>query len=98
MEYSSYFDAYEALVKDNDGVLPDLYEPANLTISIHPSNLMDSLTVADVLALAIVEMSSSLATSPSGVLITTKLASAPAPSGELVDLDKMLERVTASLN
>lgn len=62
MIYNYYYEAYDALVQDNDGVLPDLYELANVVISCHPSNLLDSLTVADVVALALVEVSTMSAT------------------------------------
>lgn len=59
MEYACYEDAYDALVKDNDGVLPDLYEIADVTISANICNLLGKLTVADVVAYALVEMSTS---------------------------------------
>ena len=57
MNYSCYQEAYDVLVKENDGVLPDLYEVADLTVAGHPSAAHPPLTVADVVALALVEMS-----------------------------------------
>jgi hypothetical protein len=57
MNYACYQEAYEALVKENDGILPDLYEPANFTVAHQPAPWQTPLTVADVVALALVEVS-----------------------------------------
>jgi hypothetical protein len=94
MIYNYYYEAYDALVKDNDGVLPDLYELANLTISCHPSNLLPTMTVADVVALALVEMST-LTTVASTF---QHLPVAPAAPSGLVDLDELLAHAVASRN
>jgi hypothetical protein len=91
MTYNFYHEAYDALVKDNDGVLPDLYELANLTISCHPSHLLPTMTVADVVALALVEMSTLTAVVPTFRHLPV------APSG-LVDLDELLAHAITSRN
>lgn len=57
MNYLSYKDAFSALVQENDGVLPDLYETVTLTILCHPAEAPPIATVADVVAYAIVETS-----------------------------------------
>lgn len=93
MVYNYYYEAYDALVKDNDGVLPDLYESANLIISCHPSNLLSSLTVADVVALALVEVSAMAAArrdrpQPPQIMASTTP----------VDLDELLARAVVSSN
>jgi hypothetical protein len=94
MIYNYYYEAYDALVKDNDGVLPDLYELANLTISCHPSNLLPTMTVADVVALALVEMSTLTTTTPT----YQRLPVAPPVPNGLVDLDELLAYAVASRN
>jgi hypothetical protein len=57
MNYLSYKDAFSALVQENDGVLPDLYETINITIFCHPAEAPPITTVADVVAYAIIEAS-----------------------------------------
>ncbi|MGI4820131.1 MAG: hypothetical protein ACRYFV_02860 [Janthinobacterium lividum] len=57
MNYACYQEAYEALVKENDGVLPDLYELAEFTVANEPELWQAPLTVADVVAMALVEVS-----------------------------------------
>jgi hypothetical protein len=57
MNYLSYKDAFSALVQENDGVLPDLYETVNITIFCHPIDAPAIMTVADVVAYAIIEAS-----------------------------------------
>jgi hypothetical protein len=57
MNYLSYKDAFLALVQENDGVLPDLYETVDITIFCHPADAPAISTVADVVAYAIVEAS-----------------------------------------
>jgi hypothetical protein len=94
MVYNYYYEAYDALVKENDGVLPDLYELANLTISCHPADLLSSMTVADVVALALVEMST-LVTPTSTV---HHLPVATVTHNGLVDLDELLAHAVVSRN
>jgi hypothetical protein len=94
MIYNYYYEAYDALVKDNDGVLPDLYELANLTISCHPSYLLPTMTVADVVALALVEMSTLKTTTPTYQCLPV----APPAANGLVDLDELLAHAVASRN
>jgi hypothetical protein len=57
MNYLSYKEAFSALVKENDGVLPDLYETVDITIFCHPATAPAITTVADVVAYAIIEAS-----------------------------------------
>lgn len=57
MNYLSYKEAFSALVQDNDGVLPDLYETVNITIFCHLASAPAIATVADVVAYAIIEAS-----------------------------------------
>jgi hypothetical protein len=92
MTYNYYYEAYDALVKENDGVLPDLYELANLTISCHPANLLPTMTVADVVALALVEMSTLRTATP----IIQQLP--VAAQNRLVDLDELLAHAVVSRN
>jgi hypothetical protein len=94
MIYNYYYEAYDALVKDNDGVLPDLYELANLTISCHPPDLLPTMTVADVVALALVEMSTM-------VTVVPTVHHLPVPTvthNGLVDLDELLAHAVVSRN
>ncbi|RZJ58395.1 MAG: hypothetical protein EOO55_00805 [Hymenobacter sp.] len=57
MNYLCYKDAFSALIEENDGVLPDLYEEVDITISCHPADAPALATVADVVAYAIIETS-----------------------------------------
>lgn len=57
MNYLSYKEAFSALVQENDGVLPDLYETVEITIFCHPADAPPISTVADVVAYAIIEAS-----------------------------------------
>ncbi len=57
MNYLSYKEAFSALVQENDGVLPDLYETVEITIFCHPADALPITTVADVVAYAIIEAS-----------------------------------------
>jgi hypothetical protein len=98
MEYSCYKDAFDAVVEDNDGVLPDLYEVFNFVIYCRPSNLKGPLTVAEIVAYALLEASEA------EVAIVPLLPSAralpylPAIAGEPLYLDKLLDQAVASLN
>ena len=99
MDYNTYQDAYDALVKDNDGVLPDLDELANLTISCHPSNLPAVSTVADVVAYALVEVSAlAPATPPRPTEKVLALAGVTASASPVVNLDELLLRAAGTLN
>ena len=98
MEYAYYKDAYDALVKDNDGVLPDLYEEVNFIIYCHPSNSVAIRTVADVVAHALVEVSTAKAAAPGTSPGMIQLPYVPTPTGELLFLDKLLDCAVVSLN
>lgn len=95
MVYNHYYEAYDALVQGNDGVLPDLYEFANLTISCHPANSLASLTVADVVALALVEVSIISATT--GRISNLQPATSPL-LGSPVDLEVWLAQAVVCNN
>lgn len=95
MEYSCYKDAYDALVKDNEGVLPDLYELTDITISSNLCNSVGVLTVADVVAHALVEMSVS---KPSNPQIRTEQLYLPTTTSEPLQLDKLLDQAIVSIN
>ena len=98
MEYACYKDAFEALVKDNDGVLPDLYEVFDITIYCHSSNSVVSMTVAEVVALALVEVSTAKAAAPSTLPSPTELPFVSIPAGQPLQLDTLLDHAVASLN
>ncbi|RZJ85910.1 MAG: hypothetical protein EOO60_14150 [Hymenobacter sp.] len=98
MEYNCYEDAYAALVKDNDGVLPDLYEITDITISSQLCNLLENLTVADIVAHALVEVSRLKSSEPSRLPATTESLYVAVPTGEPLHLDKLLDQAVASLN
>ena len=98
MEYSCYKDAFDAVVEDNDGVLPDLYEVFDFIISCRPSNLQGVLTVAEVVAYALIEMSESKVVVPRVVPSRASLLYVPATVGEPLYLDKLLDLAGASLN
>lgn len=95
MEYYCYQDAFDAVVKDNDGVLPDLYEVFDFIIYCRPSNLEGPLTVAEIVAYALIEASQIKVESPVNAL---QLPCAPIAAGEPLYLDKLLDQVVASLN
>ena len=98
MEYTCYQDAFEALVKDNDGVLPDLYEVFDIIIYCHSSNSVVSMTVAEVVAHALVEVSTAKAAAPSTLPSLTELPYASIPAGRPLQLDALLDHAVASLN
>jgi hypothetical protein len=98
MECACYQDAFEALVKDNDGVLPDLYEVFDFIIYSYSSNSVVRMTVAEVVALALVEVSTAKAAAPSTSLGTVKLPYASIPIGQPLQLDTLLDHAVASLN
>lgn len=98
MNYSCYKEAFSALVAENDGVLPDLYESLDITISCHPAEAPILATVADVVAYAIIEASlefRTVAVPPQPVLVL------PPPvrtHSNLVDLECLLMQAAASYN
>ena len=98
MEYSCYRDAFDAVVEDNDGVLPDLYEVFDIMIYGHASNSVVSITVAEVVALALVEVSTAKAAAPCPSPSATRLPYAAIPAGEPVHLDTLVDHAVASLN
>lgn len=98
MEYTCYKDAYDALVKDNDGVLPDLYEITDIIISNNICNLAGKLTVADVVAHALVEMSTSGPVKSDIALIRTEQLYLPITASEPLQLDKLLDQAIVSVN
>ncbi|RZK31796.1 MAG: hypothetical protein EOO63_03215 [Hymenobacter sp.] len=98
MNYSCYKEAFSALVAENDGVLPDLYELIDITISCHPADAPVLATVADVVAYAIIEASlefQPVAAAPQPVLL---LAQPVRTSTNLVNLDSLLTQAVASFN
>ena len=98
MEYLSYQDAFDALVQENDGVLPDLYEDTDITISGNAPKLAVRLTVADIVAQAIIEMSVALLAKPTEQPVATKPPRAPVAIGKSLRFDKLLGRAAVSLN
>ena len=98
MNYSCYKEAFSALVEENDGVLPDLYETINITISCHPAEGPALTTVADVVAYAIIEASlefRAAATPPQPVLLLPVPA---CPSNKLVCLERLVMQAAACSN
>ncbi|RZK31030.1 MAG: hypothetical protein EOO61_18535 [Hymenobacter sp.] len=98
MEFTCYEAAYAAVVKDNDGVLPDLYETTDITILNQPYNSAKKLTVADIVANALVEVSMLKATTPSKQPITSEPLYVEASTGELLHIDKLLDQAVTSVN
>lgn len=98
MNYSCYKEAFSALVQENDGVLPDLYESINITISCHPANAPALSTVADVVAYAIIEASHEFR---AVAVISQPSVLRPLParaSHELVCLEHLVTQAAASYN
>ncbi|RZJ58299.1 MAG: hypothetical protein EOO55_01165 [Hymenobacter sp.] len=98
MEYSCYKDAFDALIQDNDGVLPDLYEVFNIIIHGHSSNSEAGITVAEVVAYALVEVSTAKAAAPCPSPSATELPYLSIPAGQPLQLDTLLNHAVASLN
>ena len=106
MEYSCYKDAFDAVVEDNDGVLPDLYEVFDFIIYCRPSNLEVPLTVAEIVAYAFLEESeakvvgSVMVPVASSVMVPSvlPLPYVPVSVGEPLYLDKLLDQAVTSLN
>ena len=98
MEYSCYKDAFDAVVEDNDGVLPDLYEVFDFIIYCRPSNLNGPLTVAEIVAYALLEASEAKVVSALTLPSVVHLPYVPASVGEPLYLDKLLDQAVASLN
>jgi hypothetical protein len=98
MEYSCYKDAFDAVVEDNDGVLPDLYEVFNFTIWCRPSNLDGPLTVAEIVTYALLEEGEAKVTSSPMVPSVVQMPYVAVAIGEPLYLDKLLDQAVASLN
>jgi hypothetical protein len=98
MEYSCYKDAFDAVVEDNDGVLPDLYEVFDFIIYCRPSNLEGPLTVAEIVAYAFLEESEAKVANSFVAPAMTHLPYIPASVGEPLYLDKLLDQAVTSLN
>lgn len=98
MNYSCYKEAFSALVEENDGVLPDLYEAVNITISCHPADGPALTTVADVVAYAIIEASLEFR-APAAPAQPVVVLSAPVrPSNKLVCLERLILQAAACSN
>ena len=99
MEYTCYKDAFDAVVQDNDGVLPDLYEVFDFIIYCRPFNLTGPLTVAEIVAYAIIETSEANAPKPlAAPSAVAQLPYVPTVVGEPLYLDRLLDQAVASLN
>jgi hypothetical protein len=98
MEYSCYKDAFDAVVDDNDGVLPDLYEVFDYIIYCRPAYLTGPLTVAEIVAHALIEASETTVVSPLAVPSMVHLPSMSVAAGELLYLDKLLDQAITCLN
>lgn len=95
MEYSCYKDAYDAVVNDNDGVLPDLYEVFDFIIYCRPATLSGPITVAEIVAYALIEarVASSVV-----VPVAMQVPYMSVLAGEPLYLDKLLDQAATSLN
>ena len=98
MNYLSYKEAFSALVQDNDGVLPDLYEIINITISCHHANAPILATVADVVAYAIIEASDELRIEATHRKPKSMLPATTTFAGKLVQLESLLDQAIACHN
>ncbi|MBJ6146270.1 hypothetical protein [Hymenobacter sp. BT559] len=98
MEYSCYKDAFDVVVKDNDGVLPDLYEVFDFIIYSRPSNLTEPLTVAEIVAYAIIEASEAEVIEAAVKATERELTSVPVVVGEPLYLTKLFDQASVSLN
>ncbi|RZJ95496.1 MAG: hypothetical protein EOO60_00115 [Hymenobacter sp.] len=98
MEYSCYKDAFDAVVEDNDGVLPDLYEVFNFIIYCRPSYLKGPLTVAEIVACALIEASEAKVVNLPVAPSVGHLPFVTVAMGEPLYLDKLLDQAVTSLN
>jgi hypothetical protein len=98
MEYYCYKDAFDAVVEDNDGVLPDLYEVFDFILYCRPTHLEGPVTVAEIVAYALIEASEAKTKSAASVPSVPPLPSAPVEVGGLLYLDKFIDQAVASLN
>ncbi|RZJ93290.1 MAG: hypothetical protein EOO60_04965 [Hymenobacter sp.] len=98
MNYSCYKEAFSALVAENDGVLPDLYELIDITISCHPAEAPVLATVADVVAYAIIEASLEFSHTALALRPVVALPQPTRTSSKLVDLDCLVTQAAASFN
>ena len=98
MNYLSYKEAFSALVQENDGVLPDLYETVDLTIFCHPADAPPISTVADVVAYAIIEASDEFRV-PAFIRQPAQLVSTTHEfAGPYVGFERILEQAITSYN
>jgi hypothetical protein len=98
MNYLSYKEAFSALVQENDGVLPDLYETVDLTIFCHPVDAPPISTVADVVAYAIIETSDEFRV-PTFIRQSAQLVSATHEfAGPYVGFEHILEQAITFYN
>ena len=98
MEYSCYKEAFDAVVKDNDGVLPDLYEVFDFMIYSRPSNLSEPLTVAEIVAYALIEAREARVIHSIVEPNEDQLPRVPALVGEPQYLTKLFDQAAVSLN
>ncbi|TVT43744.1 hypothetical protein FNT36_06565 [Hymenobacter setariae] len=98
MEYSCYKEAFDAVVKDNDGVLPDLYEVFDFIIYSRPSNLSEPLTVAEIVAYALIEAREARVIHSIVEPNKNQLPMVPALVGEPQYLTKLFDQAAVSLN
>lgn len=98
MEYSCYKDAYDAVVNDNDGVLPDLYEVFDFIIYCRPATLSGPITVAEIVAYALIEASEARVASSVVVPVAMQVPYMSVLAGEPLYLDKLLDQAATSLN
>jgi hypothetical protein len=98
MNYLCYKEAFSALVDGNDGVLPDLYEEINFTISCHPTNAPILSTVADVVAYAIIEASHEFRAATIKPQPTILLPVPARISSELLGVERLLTVAGSSYN
>lgn len=98
MNYLSYKEAFSALVQENDGILPDLYEFINITISCHPISAPALTTVADVVAYALIETSTEIQAEAVVQQSTILVPTTALVSSRFVCLESLLDQAIASYN
>ncbi len=98
MEYYCYREAFDAVVKDNDGILPDLYEVFDFIIYCRPASLRGPVTVAEIVAHALIETSEAKIISSVSMPSVPQVPYIPVEAGGLLYLDKLLDQAAAFLN
>jgi hypothetical protein len=98
MEYYCYKDAFDAVVEDNEGVLPDLYEVFDFILYCRPAHLEGPVTVAEIVAYALIEASEAKINSAASVPRVPQMPAVPMETGGLLYLDKFIDQAVASLN